>query len=132
MRPDTFMPGSPEDWIHHAKSDLTLAKIARHEDVLLENLCFHAQQAVEKALKAVSIYYKIDFPKTHNIKIILDILQTKIVISEEIIRSSILTDYAVTSRYPGEYEEITYEEYCKAIELAEKVFTWANKIIHAL
>jgi len=88
--------------MHHARSDLTLAKIARHEDVLLENLCFHAQQTVEKALKALSIYYNIDFPKTHNIKVILDILKTKVTIPEEINRSSILTDYAVTARYPGE------------------------------
>ncbi len=59
MRPDTFVPGSPEDWMHHARSDLAVAKIGRNNDVLFETLCFHAQQAVEKSLKAVSIYVSV-------------------------------------------------------------------------
>ncbi len=129
MRHDSPKPGSPEDWMNHARSDLTLAKIARHNDVLLDNLCFHAQQATEKSLKAVSIHRNIDFPKTHNIKLLLDSLKSAIAIPEEISRSSILTDYAVTSRYPGKYEEIAESEYLEAIAIAEKVFAWAKSII---
>lgn len=47
-------PGSPDDWLSHARSDLALAEISPPEDVMLEGLCFHAQQAVEKAIKALS------------------------------------------------------------------------------
>ena len=47
-------PGSPSDWLAHAKSDLNIARLARDRaDVLPAQVCFHAQQAAEKALKAV-------------------------------------------------------------------------------
>ena len=38
-------PGSPADWLRHAHSDLELAKAKElSEDILFEELCFHAQQ----------------------------------------------------------------------------------------
>lgn len=44
----------PSDWLAHAESDLNLARLAKgHENILAEQVCFHAQQATEKALKAV-------------------------------------------------------------------------------
>ncbi len=45
------LPGSPEDWLRYSYSDLALARVRRSPKVLLEGLCFHAQQAVEKALE---------------------------------------------------------------------------------
>ncbi len=65
MSPEEVEPGSPADWLRHAPSDLELARIARPPEVLLEALCFHAQQAAEKALKAVLIAHRIPFPKTY-------------------------------------------------------------------
>ena len=53
MPPEDIMPGSPSDWLRHACSDLELARVARTPKILLEGLCFHAQQAAEKALKAL-------------------------------------------------------------------------------
>ena len=44
-------PGSPDDWLRHARSDLALARSRKGRDVLYEHLCFHAQQAAEKAIK---------------------------------------------------------------------------------
>ena len=44
-------PGSPEDWLAHAKSDLNLARLGKdRQEILPEQVCFHAQQAAEKAL----------------------------------------------------------------------------------
>lgn len=43
------MPVSPEEWLIHAVSDLKFAKLGRKDsDILYEQICFHAQQAVEK------------------------------------------------------------------------------------
>jgi HEPN domain-containing protein len=40
-----------------------------------------------------------------------------------------LTNYAVQTRYPGEYDEITKEEYEKAINIAKDCLNWVeNKI----
>ena len=48
--------GSPQDWLIHAESDLQLAATGKLPKVLYETLCFHAQQAVEKAVKSGSSF----------------------------------------------------------------------------
>jgi len=103
--------GSPADWLRYARSDLELARITRPDEVLFEGLCFHAQQAAEKALKAVLIAKSIPPPKTHNIRTLLDILSQEIVAPREIEDAAGLTDYAVTSRYPGDFEPVVEQEY---------------------
>ncbi len=40
-----------------------------------------------------------------------------------------LTDYAVMSRYPGDFESVDEEEYTEAVELAKTVLLWAETII---
>lgn len=61
---------------------------------------FHAQQAVEKALKAVMAAHGISFPKTHNLKELHDLLlehgHTSPLTIDQL---NELTPYAVTSRY---------------------------------
>ena len=106
---DDHLSGSPADWLRYARSDLELARITRPDEVLFEGLCFHAQQAAEKALKAVLIAKGIPPPKTHNIRILLDLLSQVIVAPQEIEDSAGLTDYAVTSRYPGDFEPVNEE-----------------------
>jgi HEPN domain-containing protein len=43
-----------------------------------------------------------------------------------------LTDYAVSMRYPGDYEEITEEDYKEAIQLASFAINWAEEIVNGL
>lgn len=70
------VPASPEEWLLHARSDFKLAGLGLNEDILSEQICFHAQQAVEKAIKAVLLFYKIDFPFTHDLQELLDTIQS--------------------------------------------------------
>lgn len=42
--------------------------LSAHADVDLAIACFHAQQAVEKALKAVMTSGRIAYPRTHNLE----------------------------------------------------------------
>jgi len=51
MPPEAHAPGSPADWLQHAQSDLALARTTPLPPILSEELCFHAQQAAEKAIK---------------------------------------------------------------------------------
>ena len=65
MKPD---PTDPHSWLARAKSNLKRAEIGRKDpDIFIEDLCFDAQQAVEKALKAVCIYLNQPFPKPHSL-----------------------------------------------------------------
>jgi len=41
-----------ETWLRRAESNLHIARMGKGEGVFLEDLCFEAQQAAEKALKA--------------------------------------------------------------------------------
>jgi len=122
-------PGSPADWLRHAYSDLELARVRRPPKVLFEELCFHAQQAVEKALKAVLIAKGIPPAKTHNIRTLLDLLPQEVIPPKEVEDAASLTDYAVISRYPGDFESIDEKEYKETVQLAEIVVLWAERII---
>lgn len=130
MRPETPPRGSPADWLRHARSDLHLAQsLPDHEHVLLETLCFHAQQAAEKALKAVLVFLEIPFPRTHNIGTLIGWLPGRIAGDPVLDEAVVLTEYAVSSRYPGEAEPVTEDEFREAVALAERVLVWAEGVI---
>lgn len=68
MPPERWDPTDPVTWLRRARSDLALASGDRAlADVLYEDLCFHAQQAAEKAIKAVLVHRQVAFPRTHAI-----------------------------------------------------------------
>ena len=98
---------SPSEWMRYAKSDLALARARIIPGVMLEALCFHAQQAVEKAVKAVLKHYNVPFPKIHSIERLIDLLPTEIRRSSELMVSSILTEFAAWSRYPRSGELVS-------------------------
>ena len=122
-------PGSSEDWLAHAQSDLALANITPPEHVMLEGLCFHAQQAVEKALKALLISHQIRFPRTHNIGTLLDLLPESISIPSQIEEAAGLTDYSVMARYPTDTEVVEMDEYKQAVHLAQIVLDWVQQFM---
>ena len=66
-------PSDPRAWLELARSNLLLAQKGKRKGVLLEDLCFNAQQAAEKALKAVCLHLELDFPKTHSITRLFEI-----------------------------------------------------------
>jgi len=119
----------PAEWMRYAKSDLALSKAPVSGDVLLENLCFHAQQAVEKSIKAVLITKGIPFPKTHNIDTLIGLLPGDVPVPPDDAKAVELTEYAVMLRYPGVNEPVTEEEYHETVRLAESVVKWAEGVI---
>ncbi len=121
--------GSPEDWLRHAQSDLELARLSAPPGVLLESLCFHAQQATEKALKAVLLAQGTPFPRTHSIGTLVDLLPAPVSVPREVEDAASLTDYAVTSRYPAATEPVDEGEYREALRLAEAVVSWAESAV---
>lgn len=116
-------------WLQRAKSNLARAELGKQtQDILYEDLCFDAQQSAEKALKAVMAFLKIDVPKTHSIGYLITLIQDsgKIKVPEPLKEAAILTDYAVTTRYPGDWEPVSEAEYRQAVALAQDVFQWVS------
>jgi HEPN domain-containing protein len=118
-----------ESWIERTKSSLEISKIAASKQVYYEDLCYQSQQAVEKGLKGLLIYYGIEPEFTHNIGILLDELEKVTKIPENIKKAINLTKYAVITRYPGEYDEITQEGYKESVKIANDCLEWIEKNI---
>jgi len=118
-------------WLKRAKSNLQIAKAGKvFEDILYEDLCFDCEQAVEKALKALLVSIDVSFPRTHSISHLIELIEEhSIMVPDEIKDSSSLTAYAVSTRYPGDFEPVDEQEYQETLETAEKVFNWVRKII---
>ena len=118
-------------WLKRAKSNLACTKVGKvSPEILYEDLCFDAQQAVEKALKALCIRHGIVFRRTHDIAYLIEILEKgKVNVPEDIQRSKLLTDYAVETRYPGDYPSVDEEAYKEALEIAERVVNWVEREI---
>lgn len=96
-------------------------------DVLPEQVCFHAQQAVEEAFKAVLLHRKLEFPFTHDLAELLDTLaDAGIDVPSMLSEADELTPYAVETRYPGLWGEITELDVEEAIRMAEKALVWAR------
>lgn len=129
-RPRTSVTLQPGSWLAHARSDLALAKLGLQGDVLPEQLCFHAQQAVEKAFKAVLLQRHVDFPFTHDLSELLDTLAAAgIEVPPAFNEADALTPYAVETRYPGSWGEISEGDVAEALRLAEEVVRWAEETI---
>ena len=117
------------EWLQRAKSNMARAKAGRvSPDILYEDLCYDAQQAVEKAFKSVCIIHEIVFPKTHDIAYLIELLEKGgVEVPENLQNAKILTGYAVETRYPGDYEPVDEEDLRKAIEIAKEVLEWVKK-----
>jgi HEPN domain-containing protein len=117
-------------WIDFAEEDLRLAV----HSLTLESSCpyrltaYHAQQCAEKYLKAFLVFHQIDFPFTHSITRLLE-LSTSLISPDEFKKAEILSTYAITTRYPGEDEEVTEEEAVNAIQIAKWVKERIVKLI---
>ena len=121
--------GSPQDWLRHARSDLSLSRMPKTRSILYQHLCFHAQQAAEKALKAVLVAHGVRFPKTHDLAFLMQSLPSKVSVPPLLINLPALNQYAVQQRYPGESPTITRKHHTAATLLAEETVAWAARCI---
>jgi HEPN domain-containing protein len=116
-----------KSWLDRAKSSLAMSKNKFDKRIFYEDLCFQAQQAVEKALKGLLIFHNIEPEKTHNLVSLIKELSKYITVPKEISETFILNDYAVQTRYPGNYTSVSEEEYNQAVKAAEECINWIEE-----
>jgi HEPN domain-containing protein len=123
-------PTVPHTWLARARSNLRRAEVGRPDaSVFWEDLCFDAQQAAEKALKAVCVHLGVQFPKTHSLVYLMDLVESAaLAVPDDVRVADALTRYAVGTRYPGFDEEVGEEEYRSAVDLARRVVQWAESV----
>ena len=124
---ERFPPDDPREWMNRARSNLAKAK-ACVVDVYWEDLCFDAQQAAEKAIKAVLIHHGVEFPYVHDLNRLLALLETRgLAIPDAVRRAARLTRYATITRYPGVPEPVSEAQYREAVASSEAVVHWAEE-----
>jgi len=123
-------PGSASDWLARARGDLAIAKAPLPEGAFYEDLCFHAQQTAEKALKPVYQHHGWPFRYTHDLDELIDGLKHNgLTIPAEVGEAAVLSSFAWEARYPGLSEPATPDDYQEALLQAERVLFWAEQII---
>jgi HEPN domain-containing protein len=126
---ERYPPDDPREWLARARSSLTFAR-SETEGVDLENFCFEAQQAAEKAIKAVMISRGITFPYIHNLTKLLRMLEKNgEQLPPQVWEAEELTTYAHETRYPSPEEPVTKSEYDNAVAITETVVGWASGLI---
>jgi len=127
MSPHRETPGSAADWLTRARGDLAIARAPLPAGAFWEDLCFHAQQAAEKGLKAVYVQKGWEFRYTHDLEtLIYGLEQNGLEVPMTIAASDMLSRYAWEARYPGLDEAITQDEYREAVRMAECVLAWVQ------
>lgn len=114
-----------ELWLSKARNDLSNIDIilsSNRDKLPLDTVCFHAQQAIEKAMKALLAFHGRDISRSHDlIKLlndIADLVPELLVYSEKF---ETITEYGVGVRYPDYFYEPSIDEATLAFTFAEKV-----------
>jgi len=121
MPPETELV---RQWIERARADLRSAEHALCANPpLTEDACFHAQQAVEKSLKAFLVYRNVEFVWSHRIRYLLNLcVQCDEAFIQWRVEAEPLTEYAVQFRYPHPEPEPSPGESQIALQVARKVY----------
>lgn len=120
-----FPPDDPREWLNRARSNLRRA-VERGEGVYLEDLCHDAQQAAEKAVKAVFIARGVRFPFVHDLELLLAALERAGQgVPPEVRHAAWLTRFATEARYPAP-RPVTGSEHDRALADARSVVRWAG------
>lgn len=125
--PARFPPDDPREWLNRAQSNLALAKIPLQGDLYREDLCFNAQQAAEKAIKAVCIAHNIRYPLVHDLAALVTLLMNNAIpVPDNVRESAKLTRFAIATRYPQILSPVSDEEYRRSLTIARNVVRWAE------
>lgn len=119
------------EWVYRAEGDLQNASHALKlgRKCPAETVAFHAQQCAEKYIKATLVIYGIDFPKVHDIEKLVRLLPPHALAFLPVTEQRVLTAYAVTARYPGDFEPVSLNEARKAVRMARRIRAELRKLL---
>lgn len=116
-------------WIEKGNQDLgTAVLVSKHLPEYRDTIAFHCQQATEKYIKALMIFFELEIKKIHDLVFLLGLVNEKETISKTLFdRASALKDYSVEIRYPDKYIELSDEDICDAIAIAHEFRVFVTK-----
>jgi len=110
-------------WLEKADTDLGMARhLLQGRSSFAFGAAFHAQQAAEKALKALLVWRGLPFPKTHDIRRLVDLIEWPEGSAPASIQKAFgLSIFASEYRYPSDLPAVTLVEAREALQWAEEV-----------
>jgi HEPN domain-containing protein len=132
MSPNEAKPATPEAQalLRAAGGDSkTVELLLQHRDAPVSSVCFHAQQYLEKVMKAVLVSNAVIFRRTHDLEELADLLERhsiELPLPKDQLRR--LSPFAVTIRY--EDMEITLPDINTVAEMMENAHAWVERQIH--
>jgi HEPN domain-containing protein len=90
------------EWLNAAEEDLITIENLLDNPILTNIIAFHAQQAIEKSIKAIIEEFAIAFVKTHNLQTLLIKIEEVALISFNELIISELDRLYIDARYPGD------------------------------
>lgn len=116
-------------WRAKAESDWTTVEILLDsERCPADVVCFHCQQFVEKLFKALLTRHRVESPKTHDVRRLIQLAEPFAPeISSFSDASDALTVHGVETRYPDDWREIEPTEMHEVVELAGRL----GEILHS-
>jgi HEPN domain-containing protein len=117
-------------WLRYAEEDLAVAERMTSEQGWTPRIaCFHAQQAAEKALKAVLVAERLPLVYSHNLELLRDALPEERRARNAELDAPWLAGWAVLPGYPGEKPEATADDARRAVAQARAVVDAAREDI---
>jgi HEPN domain-containing protein len=113
------------EWLAKAQQDLEVAELIPGSDAARWAACFHTQQAAEEAIKAVLVDRGIDFPRSHSLTRLGELLGTEAGDFERPMLVA-LDPWAVAGRYPEDIPEPTRDETSRLVAGARAVVAAAG------
>lgn len=112
-----------QQWLKKAEEDFHACKhLISGGAAHVYGSVFHAQQSAEKFLKALLVWHQVEFPKTHAIEQLLELVATfDSELAHSLREASILSPYGVEYRYPGDFPDVAMADAEKGMQLAGKV-----------
>jgi HEPN domain-containing protein len=114
------------EWLEMAQGDLEFASDYPAPKKHYKRLCFFAQQAAEKAIKAVLVKEGAEFPFIHNLERLLKMVPPHVGVPSQVRQAEALTGFAAVFRYLPHPQPPDEQDWREALRLAGAVVAWAE------
>ncbi|MEW5873715.1 MAG: HEPN domain-containing protein [Candidatus Zixiibacteriota bacterium] len=132
MQPEDIRKALVKDRLDRAEEDFGVAReLHGFNSPYLLAIGFHAQQAAEKYLKALLTFRQREFPRTHDLGVLLETVRH----SDPEIASQLsdvveLNPFAIEGRYPGDLNErVEQHDIQNALRIAETVKDLVRRVL---
>lgn len=111
--------------LRRAKSDLAACRLLADNAAMSDDVVgFHAQQAVEKAVKAVLVLHGIEFPRTHDLDFLIDLASDDVLeLPDAVAAVTWLSPWAAQLRYDEPSGELDRDA---CVSAAQQAVGWAS------